>query len=59
MKKVDDWVDIHSQQIAIFDSFLTELKAPYISSKVDYDGYYAQEVESDARGFAALSSPED
>jgi hypothetical protein len=26
MKKVDDWVDIHSQQIAIFDSFLMDLE---------------------------------
>lgn len=26
MKKVDDWINIHSHQIAVFDSFLTDLE---------------------------------
>lgn len=43
----------------ISDNLLREWNAPYISSDDDYPGYYSQEVESDARGFAALSNPED
>lgn len=34
-----------------------EWKQPYIPSQPDYDAYYRQEVERDARAFAALSRP--
>jgi hypothetical protein len=54
-----NYVKDNPEKYGISDSLLSEWKATYISSSNGYDDYYAQEVESDARGFAALSSPED
>jgi hypothetical protein len=40
------------------DDLLSQWNAPYIQSSTNYTDYYRQEVERDARAFAALSRPE-
>jgi len=39
------------------DNLVKEWKQKYITSTVDYNKYYGQDVERDARAFAALSRP--
>lgn len=47
------------KKYGISDSLKNEWNAAYISANEDYIKYYHQEVERDARAFAALSSPEE
>lgn len=44
-------------KFGVSPSLQAEWELPYVSSSVDYEGYFNQEVERDARGFAAVSSP--